>query len=149
TEEALQRATEAFWDGGYAGTSMDELTSRMGINKPSLYAAFGDKKALYLATLEAYKARRRAALIARFSSGRPLRETLHEYFHSMIERYVEGDHGSRGCYLVGTAATQAVSDPEVRELLAGSLREQDRIFENAIRASLERGELGPGTRPEA
>src|SRR5215467_10510913 len=58
-EVALQRATAAFWDGGFSGTSLDDLSERTGMNRPSLYAAFGDKEALYLKTLESYLAARR------------------------------------------------------------------------------------------
>ena len=54
-EVALQRATDAFWDAGFSGTSLDDLSARTGMNRPSLYAAFGDKQALYLKTLESYQ----------------------------------------------------------------------------------------------
>src|SRR5262249_49612858 len=53
-QTALQRAREAFWDRGFAGTSLDDLSERTGMNRPSLYAAFGDKQELYLETLRGY-----------------------------------------------------------------------------------------------
>jgi AcrR family transcriptional regulator len=53
-EEALDRALSVFWQKGYEGTSLSDLTAAMGINRPSLYAAFGDKEALFLQVLERY-----------------------------------------------------------------------------------------------
>ena len=45
---ALRRARDTFWRAGYAATSLDDLAAGMGMNRPSIYAAFGDKRALYL-----------------------------------------------------------------------------------------------------
>ena len=54
TDLALDRAVEVFWKHGFQDASLHELTEAMGLSKPSLYAAFGDKEALYLKTLERY-----------------------------------------------------------------------------------------------
>lgn len=53
-DEALDRALELFWEQGYEGTSLTELTTAMGINKPSLYAAFGNKEQLFAKALDRY-----------------------------------------------------------------------------------------------
>jgi AcrR family transcriptional regulator len=55
TEEALANALRVFWSKGYEGTSMADLTEAMGITKPSLYAAFGNKEALFAKTLDLYE----------------------------------------------------------------------------------------------
>jgi len=148
-EVALQQAMDAFWDTGFSGTSLDDLSTRTGMNRPSLYAAFGDKQALYLKTLEAYLAGRRKDVAAALAAGRPLRETLRELYETVLDRFLEGDRGARGCYLVGTAATEAVDNPEVREALARSLRELDGGFREAFSRAKARGELGPEADPEA
>jgi AcrR family transcriptional regulator len=54
--EALDKALNVFWSHGYEGTSMAELTEALGINKPSIYAAFGNKEALFRKALERYRA---------------------------------------------------------------------------------------------
>jgi len=144
---ALRRAMEAFWDAGFSGTSLDDLSDRTGLNRPSLYAAFGDKQALYLKTLEGYLEERRTLIAGALESGRPFPETLRTLFRFMIDRFLEGDRGARGCYLVGTAATQAVTDPEVRRLLETSLRELDHRFGEAFAAAQASGELGSDTDP--
>src|SRR4051812_42751972 len=56
TEKALERAMHVFWRKGYEGASLTDLTEAMGINRPSLYAAFGDKAALFRRALDKYAA---------------------------------------------------------------------------------------------
>jgi TetR/AcrR family transcriptional regulator, copper-responsive repressor len=148
-EVALDRAIDAFWDGGFSGTSLDDLSAWTGMNRPSLYAAFGDKQALYLKTLKSYVAGRRAAIEAALDAGRPLPETLRAIYGHMLDRFLAGEHGARGCYMVGTAATEALGNPEVREVLAGSLRDLDYGFRQAFSAAQERGELGSQADPKA
>ncbi len=52
--EALEKAMRVFWDNGFAGTSVADLTEALAINKPSLYAAFGNKEQLFNAALTHY-----------------------------------------------------------------------------------------------
>jgi len=53
-EQALDRAMRVFWEKGYEGASLSDLTEAMGINRPSLYAAFGDKESLFRRVMERY-----------------------------------------------------------------------------------------------
>ena len=69
-EIALTRAMDLFWASGYAATSLDDLSSAMGMNRPSIYAAFGDKEALYRLAFDHYRSRARAASFASPSSAR-------------------------------------------------------------------------------
>jgi AcrR family transcriptional regulator len=133
---------DAFWDAGFSGTSLDDLSARTGMNRPSLYAAFGDKQALYLKTLQSYRAIRRQAMAAALGSGRPLRDTLRALYRVMVDRFLMGERGARGCYLVGTATTEAVENPLVRKALADSVREVEEWFRAAFSAAKARGELG-------
>ncbi len=146
---AIERAMDAFWDAGFSGTSLDDLSARTGMNRPSLYAAFGDKEALYLKTLESYHATKRALVAAALGAGRPLREALRDIYGRMVDRFLAGEHGARGCYLVGTAATEAVQNPKVREVLAQSVCELDEGLRAAFSAAKTRGELGKDADPRA
>jgi AcrR family transcriptional regulator len=140
-DKALRRAMETFWERGYAATSLDDLSAAMGMNRPSLYAAFGDKRALYLKALESYIAASRAGLDVALSVERPLREALRRVYASALSVYLAGANAARGCLLIGTAATESVSDPEVRALMANSVRSLDEAFEARIRFAQERGEV--------
>jgi AcrR family transcriptional regulator len=146
---ALQRAREAFWDAGFSGTSLDDLSDSTGMNRPSLYAAFGDKQALYLKTLKAYHEDRRALLEAIFRPGRPAQESLRAFCGGMIDRFLDGDRGARGCYMVGTAVTEAVGNPQVREILAQASRHLEHVFHRVFAGARDSGEVGPDADPEA
>jgi AcrR family transcriptional regulator len=138
---ALQRAMEAFWDAGYAATSLDDLAAATGMNRPSLYGAFGDKRALYLKTLAHYGAG--GQLKAALAADVPLEVALRHVYALAIKLYLSGKHGARGCFLINTAATEAVKSPEVRAVFAAQLRELDDIFAARFRRAMAEGELPP------
>src|ERR1700694_1626 len=138
---ALAQVIDTFWDAGYAGTSLDDLSAATGMNRPSLYGAFGDKRALYLKALERYRAGNRAALKEALALDQPLRQTLREVYAKALAVYLSGEGVARGCFMIGTAATEAVGNPEVRAFLAESVRGLDAAFEARIRFARERGEL--------
>ena len=81
---ALANAMAVFWHAGYSGTSLDDITAGTGMNRPSLYGAFGDKRALYLHPLERYRALGRAAFAAALSPDRPLREALRQVYDTAL-----------------------------------------------------------------
>jgi AcrR family transcriptional regulator len=143
--EVLEKARAVFWDRGYAAASLDDLAEATGLNRPSLYAAFGDKHALYMRALEAASAGALAAIRAALGREAPLRATLQALFEGAIARYVAGEAGQRGCFVVGTAITQAVGDPEARALAHRFVAESDAAF--AARFAATPGELAAGIDP--
>ena len=70
-EVALKRATEAFWKSGYSGTSLDDLAAATGMNRPSLYAGFGDKRAPVQCEIDCLEQRRLAGLVQAFDQDAP------------------------------------------------------------------------------
>lgn len=141
---ALRRATETFWDQGYAGASLDDLSAATGMNRPSLYGAFGDKETLFRTALERYMDDSRAAMIQAFRGGGPLREALPRIYHTALGFYLSGDVGGRGCFLVSAGLGQAVVDPEVRRVVADGLHELDRGFERLFSRAQAAGDLPEG-----
>src|SRR3954469_15555132 len=117
-DEVLEKARGVFWTLGYAAASLDDIAAATGLNRPSLYAAFGDKHALYMAALTRTRAGATAAMRAMMGTEGPLRTVLAKLFDAALESYVAGD-AQRGCFIIGTAVTQAVDDPDARALLAG------------------------------
>ena len=140
-ETALDAATAAFWHGGFSGTSLDDLGVAAGMNRPSLYAAFGDKKTLYLQTLARYVDLSLAAMRAELGDDRPLADSLGGMYAKAISIYRPRDGDGRGCFLVGTAATEAVADADVRDLLQQGLRALDGPLEERFRRAVADGEL--------
>src|ERR1700677_3548464 len=84
-EIALTRAMDLFWASGYAATSLDDLSGAMGMNRPSIYAAFGDKEALYRQALDHYQTGVRAAIKEALAEERPLRQALGDFYERAIE----------------------------------------------------------------
>src|SRR5258708_25341657 len=69
---ALARAMDVFWRDGFAATSLDTISAATGMNRPSLYASFGDKRDIYVKAYQRYRARARARLAEIFTSQLPL-----------------------------------------------------------------------------
>jgi AcrR family transcriptional regulator len=146
-DEALARAAATFWKAGYAGTSLDDLVAATGMNRPSLYAAFGDKREIYLKTLDYYMEESRAVARAALADDPPLRVFLKRFYDKALDLYF-GD-GPRGCYTVGTAATVAAVDDDVRKFLADRVRNADDFLKKQIEKGRERGEIARDADPAA
>ena len=100
-EEALDKAMRVFWENGYAGTSLTQLTSALGINKPSLYAAFGNKEQLFATSMEHYMDRYAAPHLHQLTdpSDAPLKERLRAYLFGIIDVISDGE-SPKGCMFV-------------------------------------------------
>jgi AcrR family transcriptional regulator len=146
---ALAKATDTFWAQGYAGASLDDLSAATGMNRPSLYGAFGDKQALFSAAIDAYIDTSREAMTRAFRAGGTLRQALERVYHAALDIYLSGDIGGRGCFMTSAGLGQAVVDPAVRDQIASGLHELDRAFERLVARADAAGELSPGADPAA
>ena len=140
-EIALGKALDLFRKDGFAATSLDDLSAATGMNRPSLYGAFGDKRELYIKSYARYRADARAAMIDIFSDELPIRRRLERIFAVALDIYLSGDAGPRGCFTVMTAASEAVSDPEIRAMVQEGLSELDKAFTACFRLAKQNGEL--------
>jgi AcrR family transcriptional regulator len=140
-EDALARATQSFWRGGFAGTSLDDLSNATGMNRPSIYGAFGDKRDLYLAALDRYVAASRDEMTRVLSGESPLAEELQAVYDRALALYFANAKSPLGCFLIGTAATEAARDSKVKTKLGGGLRELTRTFEKRFELAREKKEL--------
>lgn len=146
-DTALEQARNAFWRNGYAATSLDDLSAATGLNRPSLYGAFGDKHALYLAALGRSRDEMLSGQARGLANPAPLRETLTAVYAGATAIYLAGEDGPRGCFLIGTAVTESRTDPEVKAILDDAFRRLDAAFAERFAAS--RAELPPAADPEA
>jgi TetR/AcrR family transcriptional regulator, copper-responsive repressor len=146
-ETALRRAAEVFWKNGYAGTSLDDITAATGMNRPSLRAAFGDKHELYVKALSDYWERKFAVVRTAFGSGGTLAETLMKVYDAALSIYFGGDDEALGCFVVGTAITEAPADAEIRRNVAEGLHTLDADFEAHFKRAQADGELKPEADP--
>jgi AcrR family transcriptional regulator len=148
-DSARARAAAAFWKNGYAATSLDDLAAATGMNRPSLYAAFGDKRDLYLKTLERYQQQSRALSAQLLADSATLREFLTRFYDGALELYRAGEADARGCYSISTAPAQATSDPAVRAFLSESIRGTDAFLADVIGKARDRGEVAASADPSA
>src|SRR5215470_2343207 len=138
---ALAKALDLFRKDGFAATSLDDLSAATGMNRPSLYGAFGDKRELYIKSYRRYREDARAAMIDIFRKELPLRERLERIYAIALDIYLSGETGPQGCFTVMTAASEAVADPDIRAMVMEGLVELDKAFAACFRRGKEKGEL--------
>jgi TetR/AcrR family transcriptional regulator, copper-responsive repressor len=146
-EIALGKALDLFRDGGLAATSLDDLSAATGMNRPSLYGAFGDKRELYIKSYQRYRADARAAMLEIFKVEMPIRKRLERIYAVALDIYLSGESGPRGCFTVMTAASEAVADPEIRAMVLDGFSELDKAFAACFRAAKDKRELAASADP--
>lgn len=134
---ALGRAMEVFWERGYEGASMAELTAAMGINSPSLYACFGCKEQLFREAVDHYVETDGAGGWTAFQQIASTREALQALLDASAEAATMPGKPS-GCFIVLGAAVGAPENDELRQQLAA--RRQSMC--DQVRLRLERAIVG-------
>jgi AcrR family transcriptional regulator len=147
TEKALDGAMEVFWRHGYEGATIAELTGAMGINPPSLYAAFGSKEGLLKAALDRYSAKR--AEFMREVLGAPTaRDVVERMLLRVADLHTDPDNPP-GCLLVaGGLACGAGAKNVPFELAARRAHAEDQVRDRFVRAKQE-GDLAADANPAA
>ncbi len=140
-EAALTQAMDVFWKDGFAATSLDDVSAATGLNRPSLYGAFGDKRALYLQAYCQYRKHVNEAFAPLFAASEPLREKLKRILLTALDLYLSGEEGPRGCFTVLTASSDAIADPEIHGLVAEAIGATDRAFGRLFADARAAGEL--------
>jgi len=113
-DTVLSEAMQIFWEKGFEGTSFAEIETRTGIKKASLFAAYGDKRGLFLKALARYQEEGRSACATKLAGPSPL-EALERWFTS-VSRPVDGKCIRRGCLQVNTVVELAQHDEEIAAL---------------------------------
>ncbi|MCF2521924.1 TetR/AcrR family transcriptional regulator [Bradyrhizobium sp. G127] len=140
-DAALEKAMNTFRDGGFAATSLDDLSQAMGINRPSLYGTFGDKRDLFLKAYERYRAEMAERFAPAFDPALTLRQMLEKIYAIALDVYLAGENGPRGCFTVMTATSEAMADAEIRPLVQRALGSTQRALARRFQAAVESGEL--------
>src|SRR3979490_1170446 len=142
-DEALDRALEVFWARGYEGATLPELTRAMGINRPSLYAAFGNKEQLFRKALDRYQTGPMSFLTEALR--KPTARAVVEAIFSGFVRMQRDRDKARGCLVV----SGALACGEEAEMVRRELAQLRQAIVTAFRERLERpvqdGDLPAGT----
>jgi TetR/AcrR family transcriptional regulator, transcriptional repressor for nem operon len=129
-DQVVAQATRVFWAQGFERTSLDDLCAATGLNRSSLYAAFGDKRALYLQSLARYE-QGSVERIRKAFDGRPVRQGLREFRDGLIDAVVKGP-GRRGCFIGNCAAEMARLDRAAAARVRQSLERIEESFHAAL-----------------
>ena len=136
--EAVERAIQVYWSKGYDGVTIDDLVAGMGVGRPSLYAVFGDKRALFLRVLKAYAEKKGARAAKALLSPQTLRDSLTHFLKHAVESATEKG-SARGCLLQCVAPL--VDDPEVRQFLQNAAAGAAALVEGRFRDAISAGEI--------
>ena len=114
SKEALEAAQVAFARKGYSATTLDDLGGAMGINRPSLYAAFSDKETLYQKALALYSEKMGALFRDALESEATFAKALRKLYDVALDAYVSEDGEIVGCMVACTAVTEAIDHDGIR-----------------------------------
>lgn len=139
-KSVLAAAQDAFWRRGLASVSLDQVSAATGVARPGLAAAFGDKRALYLRTIDDFEMEMGKAAATLMSGRGGLRAELAAFFNGALEFYLMGDE-PRGCMALCTLPVEAASDPVIRARLAATIAATDTVFTARFRLAREQGQF--------
>jgi AcrR family transcriptional regulator len=144
---ALDRAMHLFWSRGYEATSVSDLTEAMGITPPSLYAAFGDKKQLFLEAVDRYQ--EGPGGFAQRALDEPTAErAVRRLLMDTVNSFCDSNH-PKGCMVVLAATNCTTESSDVLDALADRRRAAERAIRTRIAAGRAAGELPAGTDVDA
>jgi AcrR family transcriptional regulator len=139
-EAALDSAMEVFWNKGFEAASLNDLTKAMGINPPSLYAAFGDKEKLFLEAIERYEAR--IGESCPYACEPTARASVERLLGDLAEEFTDSGH-PRGCMIVMAAATATGTSAHFQQALAKQRDEGRARLRQRIQQGIKDGDLPP------
>lgn len=138
-QKALTEAMHIFWEKGYEATSLSDLTACMGIRKPSLYAAYGDKQSLFEAALRQYNQLHARNVRMRLNKITGVRAAFRSLFDEGA--FPNGEHARNGCFCVNTMVELAPHDAKFEVLTREHQQYLAVIFEEAIERGIAAGEI--------
>jgi len=140
-EEVLDRAIQLFWRKGYDGTSVQEIVDQTGVNRFSLYTAFGDKRALFLAACERYRrlvVTKRLETMERSQAGVA---AIKSFFAGLVD-LLASERGWRGCLMTNSTVEVAPHDGEAAQQSRAYLERMNTAFHAVLVRARARGEIG-------
>jgi AcrR family transcriptional regulator len=146
-DEALDRAIEVFWEHGYEGASLGDLTAAMGINRPSMYAAYGNKEELF---------RRAVARYAEHDMAYAKEALAEPTAYKVIKKLLEANADAltrtdrpAGCLSIQGGLAGGSDGGQVAQFLAASRMGGERLLADRLARAVDEGDLPAGTDPAA
>ena len=139
-DEALDKAARVFCERGYHATTIGDLTAAMQLASGSVYKAFRDKRAVFLAAFDRYKAVRDGELQDVIRTGKSGRDRIRKALTFFVEAS-HGVEGRRGCLVVGSAAELATFDEEVAQRVAAAVESSEALMVQLIHEGQSDGSI--------
>ena len=147
-DEVLDHAITTFLAKGYRGASLDDLTKNMGINRPSLYATFGNKQRLFMEAIDRYAETLGSEPMKALYREQDIENAIAVFFETKI-RYFTLRGKPRGCLISNIATEAAENDGQVRDKLTGMFAENERLIADRLRIAQDQGQLSKNSDPHA
>lgn len=137
---ALQKAMLTFWDKGYEGTSIADLTEAMDISRSSLYETFGDKHDLFLEALTHYLTQTDRKRAHYFANATSVKQGIHTFFQGIIQFILDDKHPN-GCFYTNTATAIGTLNEDIRAIIKHSSEKMEQDLYNFFLYGQQSGEL--------
>lgn len=137
---------ETFWAQGYARTSVHDLVGRTGVNRASLYGAYPDKRALFVAGIKRYLDLVVENNIRRLLEVEPAGEAVRQFFLKLVEAPIE--HIRQGCLLTNSAVEFGLEDAELAALIREAFRRVERVLHERLKEAQKANQLMEGVQPK-
>jgi TetR/AcrR family transcriptional repressor of nem operon len=147
-QRALDSALHCFKQHGFNGASLSTLTHEMGVGRASLYATYGDKRALFMRALADYVDTTIGFFVRRLDAAEDPLAEVRAIFHD-IAAFSVHDDGRFGCFLVNSTAELAANDEEVRAFATRSFERFEDAFTRALERARADGALAADKNPRA
>lgn len=140
TEAALKAAGAVFWTKGFSGTSLDDLSDAMGMNRPSIYRAFGDKEEIYRQALNQFGAVMDEAFKETLIKEKDIRKGLKKFYRKALDVY-SSDEAALGCMVWSTAPAATLIHHEVQNDLLAAICHVDKMVLQRVELAIEQGQV--------
>lgn len=141
-EQTLDQIMQVFWKNGFAATSLDQISDATGLNRPSLYAAFGSKKDMYLRVIARFADRMHIYLREAGRTCTGANPRLKAIMAAAIDLYAgrsDLSSAAHGCLAISTLPAESVQDDDFKQALAEVITRMDKGFASLIRHETQGG----------
>ena len=140
-QNAVENAMRVFWDKGYEATSISNLIESTGINRGSLYNAFGGKRQLFTQALLKYDTETRKAFLAELEALDDPKLAFKTLFDTLVQQANNDNAQPKGCFLINTSIEIASHDQEAKNIVTQGFIEFEAFFRRGIEVAQTRGDI--------
>jgi TetR/AcrR family transcriptional repressor of nem operon len=147
-KNVIEIATNLFWKKGYNAVSTQDLIDAFGISRSSMYAAYKDKRSLFIIAFQHYRETASQGMINVLNENRSFKDTISQLLTQLIKETIS-DNDNKGCFIVNTAIELAPHDNEILEIIQENRRNIISALTTSIEKGIENGEIKTNQKPKS